>query len=113
MCSDCECRVRVCAHLTGKLQPCSGEGEKQDWGVRDPVYVTSVSVNVVLVKAPVLICVTGYLSVLCVCVCACMRLVLGKYTALAAGWTYQWEHQSLYLLDWNGRNPLGLAGHCI
>ena len=104
-------RVRVYACLTGKLQPCSARGQQQDWAVCSPIYVIAVGVDVVPAKAPMLVFVAGCISVLCVCVCACVCLVLGKCIALAAVWTYQWQHQSLYLL--NGRNPLSLEEHGI
>lgn len=61
-------RVRVYALLTGKLQPCSAGEEQEDRDVCDPVYVTAGGVDMLLVKAPMLVFVAACISVLCVCV---------------------------------------------
>lgn len=80
-------RVRVYARLTGKLQPCSDGEEQEDWDVCDPIYATGLGVDVVLLKAPVLLSVAGCISVLSVCYCTCVCLMLGKCIALAAALT--------------------------
>lgn len=68
-------RVRVYARLTGKLHPCSAGEEQEDWDACDPLYVTAGGVDVVLLKAPVLVFVAGCISVLCMSHCACTYLV--------------------------------------
>lgn len=86
-------RVRKYALLSGKLQLCSAGEEQEDQDVCHSVYVTAVGVDMLLVKAPVLVFVAVCISVLYVCVIVYVCLMSGKHIALAAAWTYQWEHQ--------------------
>jgi len=74
----------------------SADEEQEDWNIFDSVYVAAGGVDTVLVKATLLLFVSDCISILCVCR-TCVCLMLAKRTALAALWSYQWEHQPLHL----------------